>query len=130
MGYESKLIIGLRWHLNCGRDYCEKIMILNLGKMADANFNNTGSKLFTREIDFDLFMDDGDTRYKEDRSGSICKYASLKDVVKYLKEYNDKLKAKGNYYRRSDLAYKALKAFKKKDWEDDYSELVVVHYGY
>lgn len=130
MGYESKLIVGLRGHSNYGRDYCENLMVLDLCKMDDMNFNNMGSKLFTREIDFDLFKDDGNTRYKEDCYGSICKYASLQDVVEYLKEFNDKLKANGKYYRRSDMAYKALKAFKKKDWENDDYELVVVHYGY
>lgn len=135
MGYESKLIVGHRDHFNkydqtSIRDFCEVIMTLDLSCMCDARFSNQNHELFDKEIDFDLFKDDGNTLYNKDDYGNVCYYTSLDNVIKYLEKTT---KEKG-YYRRADLALKALKAFKKRDWNwkspTGYGELVVVHYGY
>lgn len=132
MGYESQLIIGRRTHFadKEGRDFCDKIMTINLCKMGHRNFSNP-SRLFNKEIDFNLYMDDGNTLYDEDDYGCKCYYAPIKSVIRCL----EKLAKENEYYRRTDLALKALKAFKSKDWcwkaaDGSYSELVVIHYGY
>lgn len=133
MGYESKLIVGCRNHFAnriSGRDFCENIMTLDLAKVCSMDFCNP-SKLFNKEVDFNLYMDDGNTVYDEDRYGSKCCYAPLKKVISCL----EKLTKEATYYRRTALALKVLKAFKTKDWEwktedGSYAELVVIHYGY
>ena len=132
MGYESKLIIGFRNHYEHSntRDYCQAIMTLRLSKMGDERFSNYKHELFDKPIDFDLYMDDGNTLYDKDNYGDVCHYTSLDNIIKYLKEVNETCE----YYRRSAVALKALKAFKKSDWNwkspTGYGELVVVHYGY
>lgn len=130
MGYESKIIVGYRNHFTnrrSGRDYCENIMTLDLCKVGSSDFLNT----FNKEIDFDLYKDDGNTVYDKDCYGDTCCYAPIKDVISCL----EKLAKEEGYYRRTDLALKALKAFKTEDWEwksenGSYGELVVVHYGH
>lgn len=129
MGYESKLIVGLRNHFNHTkhRDYCQDIMTLNLSKMGDSRFSNFSHELFDKKIDFDLYREDGNTVYEKDDCGDICHYTSLNRVIEALED----ISKSQPYYRRADLALKALKAFKDKDWTVKGSaELVVVHFGY
>lgn len=139
MGYESKLIIGCRNHFagrtnKTGkteiRDYCERIMTIDLSKVGNTDFYNP-SNLFNKEIDFDLYMEDGNNRYDVDCYGNKCCYAPIKKVIRFL----EKLTKKEEYYRRTDLALKVLKSFKPEDWEwesenGSYGKLVVVHFGY
>lgn len=134
MGYESRLIVGFRNHCDSEqkaghKDFCQTLMVLELSCVGAEEFNNRSNKLFDKEIDFDLYMDDGDTCYYEDKYGDVCHYTSISNVIKFLAEYNKTQ----DYYRRTDFALKALKSFKKKDWcwkkGKDYGELVVVHYA-
>lgn len=138
MGYESKIIVGCRNHFvgktKTGktvkteiRDYCERIMTLDLSKVGSSEFLKT----FNKEIDFDLYMEDGNTLYDRDCYGDKCCYAPIKKVIRCL----EKLTKKDEYYRRTDLALKVLKSFKPEDWEwkaedGSYGKLVVVHFGY
>ena len=81
------------------------------------NFEN----IFTTPIDFDLYIDGGDTITREDKYGSHCKMASISTVLRELTKYNAE-----NSYRRLKPCIGLLLGFDEKEWND----LEVVHYGY
>lgn len=117
MGYESRVFV-----VNVTRgdryDFAEKVAEVDMSKMG---YNNGWRELFTREIDYKLFMDDGNTEFDEDKYGEHLKAAPVERVLEWLKEYMKKDK-----YRRLPLLYGLLKGIKEKQWD----EIEVVHYGY
>ena len=139
MGYESRIYIGLRHHYTTKsvkvtteevqRDYTERLGIIDLSKMGYDGFNT----LFDKEVDFDIYKEDGNTLVEEDSYGDICKYTTINPLYKYLKE---EIK-KGETYRRLFYLYDIVKSFKKnrKQWEyksldGSYDKIVFIHWGY
>ena len=100
------------------------------------------SKLFDKEINFNLYGDDGDTLITEDCYGDVCHYTNSNKVLKWLKESVKNDIEKGEVpYRRSLMLLDFLKGLKKnrKSWESKYTDnngkkcsekIVLVHYGY
>lgn len=139
MGYESRVYIGLLHDKSTRKvkAWCEKLATFELCKM-ERDF----PKLFDKEINFNLFGDDGDTLIVEDRYGDICHYTNLNKVLKWLKESVKNDIEKGEVpYRRSVTLLDFLKGLKKnrKSWESKYTDndgkkhsikIVIVHYGY
>ena len=138
MGYESKLYIVDRneyenFKGTAKNVYGDVIATYDLSKMGDGDFY----ALFTKDIDFDLTdnylydskvsAEKGEDYYtmvedNRDCYGDLCKYAEIDDVIAYLENYM----TTKDYYRRVAPLLALLKGLNKEDW----TNLVVVHYGY
>lgn len=118
MGYESRLYV-VNKTLVCGlsgRPWYETIAIFNLGKVYAV------SNIMTKypETKGFVFADDGNTEIVEDEYGSALKEVPLKDAIEIIERAND------NIYKRYKPCLMLLKAFKEEDWR----EIVVLHFGY
>lgn len=125
MAYESKIIIA-----NTHREkdkksedfgkayYAEIVAVFNLSCMG---YNNGWKELFNKEIDFELYIEDGDNATRIDKYGEVMKEAELGAVVEWLENWADT-----NTYRRTPPFFAALKALDPGAWD----ELHIVHYGY
>ena len=117
MGYESRVFV-VDVHRRTNFIYAEKVASMNLCKMGS---NNGWLELFSKEIDYTLFMDDGNTEFDTDRYGDHMKSCSIEKVIAWLEN-----EMQHNSYRRLSILYGLLKGFKQDEWEN----LEVVHYGY
>lgn len=129
MGYESRIIIA-----NAHREqnpksehygevyYAEAVVDIRLGCMG---YNNGWRELFTKEIDFDLYVDSEDKATREDKYGNTMKEGDFESVVQWLENTASAL-WENNPYRRIAPLLGALKGFDPTQWD----ELHVVHYGY
>ena len=141
MGYESKIYI-IEKRRNS--DYGSVVAMMDLCKFDyDSGFHD----LFVHPIDFDAYYDDGNTLIKEDRYNTLCHYAYLEDVMKWLKPYYKEKKrqyGKHGMYRRLRPMYNLLKSYNNGQWitnklknpkknilkEENYYDILVLHYGY
>lgn len=121
MGYESRVIIVDRNEIERkdGMPYvwAEQIADVKMSKMYDGF-----TDLFDKEIDYELFIDNGDETTKTDKYGVVMRYTDCKTVIDYL----EKLIADGEDYRRLTVLLGLLKGFNEGQWND----IQVVHYGY
>ena len=135
MGYESKIVvIDRREHEATGKHpawvYGSEIARFDLSKMGYERVDGKEFReVFSAPIDFDLYVanDDGeihpDEYWREDCYGEHCKMASVDDVLQWL-EKSEVLKE----YRRAKLFYDFLRVL--KEHENEYQQIVLVHYGY
>ena len=121
MGYESRVFIVNRNEINREQDtpyvWGEKIADIKMSCMYDGF-----TALFNKEIDYELYIDNGDESTKTDRYGATMTYTNCKTVVDYL----EKLIADGENYRRLSLLLGLLKGIDESQWSD----IQIVHYGY
>ncbi len=125
MAYESKIIIANAHRENNEKSddfgkvyYAEIVTVFNLSCMG---YNNGWKELFDKEIDFDLYIEDGDHATRTDKYGEIMKEAELGAVIEWLEKWADT-----NTYRRTPPFLAALKTLDPGAWD----ELHIVHYGY
>lgn len=133
MGYESKVLIGVRneyEYPNGNKHICfDEIARFDLCKMGYEEVNGKRfPDVFRKEIDFDLycmtdeyFAEDADRRI--DCYGEHCKMASLGSIITWL-EKSETMKE----YRRAKVFHDCLKAIAKNHHE--FGEIVAVHFGY
>lgn len=143
MGYESKIVvIDRREHEATEKHpawvYGSEIARFDLGKMGYEKYpvNNyddlrTFRDLFTVPIDFDLSVQNEDSNtvypdeyWREDMYGEHCKYTTdIDSVIAWMERYLEH-----DDYRRAALFYDFLRVL--KEHEDEYQQIVLVHYGY
>lgn len=121
MSYESRIIIVNRNVIE-RRDgtlwvYGDQIASIDMSCMCQGFV-----ELFKNEIDYELYIDDGNESTNKDCYGKVMTYTDCKTVIKYLK----KLIANGHNYRRLTMLLGLLKGINEDQWED----IQVVHYGY
>lgn len=121
MAYESRIFIVNRSELDNDDGttyvYAQQIADINMGRM-DEDF----LKLFNKEIDYELFIKDGDDSTQTDGYGDIMKYTDCKTVITLI----EKLIDNGDDYRRLPMLLGLLKGINEKQWDN----IQVVHYGY
>lgn len=126
MSYESRIFVVDRSEIDiCTPPYIygEKIADIKMGCMYGAPDEDEGFlDLFQYEIDYTLFIDNGDEDTKTDKYGEVTRYADCKTVIEWL----EKAMANGDTYRRLPLLLGLLKGINEDDWHD----IQVVHYGY
>ena len=125
MSYESKVIIANTHRETNKKDknygkvyYAEILCVFNLSCMGSTN---GWRSLFNKEIDFELFIEDGDHSTKEDKYGAVMKEADIQEVIQWLETKGAEMN-----YRRVPPILASLKAINPEQWD----ELHVVHYGY
>lgn len=116
MGYESRVYL-VEVHRSLDYVYGEQIAEVRMCQMNDRNWLN----LFTRPIDYKLYMDDGNTEFDTDFYGDHLTACPITDVIAYLEK-----KMKVDPYRRLGLLYGLLTGIEPKKWEN----LELVHFGY
>ena len=123
MGYESKIIVAVRYEM-ANSIWFNQLATIDLSR-CDGNFRD----IFTTEVESDIYGDgyepnDSENTFvmTEDRYGDICKYTDVQTVIDYL----EKAMTRG-HYRRYAVALATLKAFAMENWE---GKIVVIHYGY
>ena len=118
MGYESRLYIveESNFKIPCdnGKTWAEVIGMVDLCVCYPIK------DVFTKVANGYIYADDGNTRIEEDKYGEPLSVASLKDVIKKLKEI-----IKETDYRRAKVALGFLESVYK-----DMPDCVVYHYGY
>ena len=127
MGYESKLYIKRRSEFDTPKGtkivLADDVMIFDLSKMGYEKVNGkTFHQIFTREIDYPLFSENGTPIYI-DCYGEHCKAATIKEVVGWLVQS----KTISEYWRAEALVPVLLSI---DNCFDGNGELEVVHYGY
>lgn len=118
--------------------YCSKIYVID--RMGDFGrilatydsgtiFTNYSSyvDLFTNEIDFRVYMYDGDTEITRDKYNSVCCYCTIDEFIGWLKDTINFQKSLGCKGITLKPMYKFLKALKKCYTR---SNLIILHYGY
>ena len=121
MSYESRIFVVERTEHKepngNGWIYAEKIADIKMSAMP-ISFAN----LFTKDIDYTLYIDSGERDTNTDMYGIVMKYTDVHTVVDYL----EKLIDSGETYRRLSLLLGMLKGIDTSQWND----IQIVHYGY
>ena len=125
MGYESKLYIvnKLPEHMvikDNGMQYCELIAMVDLCKYYKWSEKATN---YPRTNCY-FYAEDGNKQIVEDGYGYPLKEISLDDAIEIL----DEAFYSGDNYRRLGPALTLLQSL--KDNENQWNEIVVLHYGY
>lgn len=125
MGYESKLYIvdKLPEHVaikDNGMQYCSLIAMVDLCKYYE--WSNKAIKYPKTNCYF--YAEDGNKQIVEDGYGESLKEIPLNDAIEILEEkfYS------GDSYRRLGPALALLQSL--KDNENQWNEIVILHYGY
>ena len=120
MAYESRVyVVNVHRHqINENVIYAEIIAVVNMSKMG---YDNGWKNLFTTNIDYKLFKDDGDTEFNTDEYGEHMKSCSIDHVIKWLEE-----RMQHDSYRRLPVLYGLLKSFTEDSWPN----IEIVHFGY
>ena len=121
MSYESRIFVVERNEIE-NRDgtsyvYAEKIADIKMSAMP-ISFAN----LFTKDIDYTLYIDSGEHDTNTDMYGIVMKYTDVQTVIDYLENLIDS----GETYRRLPLLLGMLKGIDTSQWND----IQIVHYGY
>ncbi len=116
MAYESKVYIVE--HIS-GFEYGNRIAEVRLSKMS---CESGWRELFTKNIDYKLFMDDGNTEFDTDRYGEHLKSCSIEVVTEWV----EKEMQHSGYNWRLPILYGLLKGFAQANLR----KLEVVHFGY
>lgn len=116
MGYESRVYL-VEVHRHREYVYGERIAEVRMCKMNDENWLN----LFTKPIDYKLYMDDGNTEFDTDSYGDHLTACPIADAIAYLEE-----KMKTDSYRRLPLLYGLHAGINPEQW----GHLELVHFGY
>lgn len=113
MAYESRVYI-----IEDNGSFHEKIASINMSKIPNAN---SWLSLFTDEINYKLFIYDGDTETDTDCYGERMKEAPIEKVIEWIEK-----EMPNSDYRRLSVLYSLLKGFNPEQW----NAIKVVHYGY
>ena len=90
-------------------------------RLCGMGHNNGWRELFTKDIDYKLYMDDGNTMFDTDCYGDHLKSCTIDKVAGWLEK-----EMQNTNYRRLPILYGLLKGFSPEQWKN----LEVVHYGY
>lgn len=125
MGYESKLVIVKKSHLNSDPDcnnkvWAEKIAEIRLCVVHGEVYSKILDYPITNNYYYEHLVDDP---IIEDMYGDELREIPLNDCITILETANT-----SDYYRRYTVALGLLKSFNTNDWCD--GEIVVLHYGY
>lgn len=113
MGYESKVYIVDRH----SKDYADIIATIKLSTMC-----NGFTELFTEDIDYKIFAEDGNHDTDTDRYGDHIKSGNKEKIIEYL----ENLIESGETYSRVKPLLYLLRGFNSDKWKD----LQILHYGY
>ena len=118
MGYESKIYVVEKFGVknNNGKQYGQVIAMYDMCKFGDF------CDIFKTTTDCFIYADDGDTEITKDKYDMPLMETSINVVIEYLENYVQTQ----DYYRRINPLLEMLKAIKQDDWKD----IVVLHYGY
>ena len=125
MGYESKLIIIKKSHLNSDPDcnnkvWAEKIAEVRLCVVDDEVYSKIQDYPITNSYYYEHLVDEP---ILKDMYGDELREIPLEDCIEILETANKK-----DPYRRYTIALGLLKSFNKNDWRD--GDIVILHYGY
>ena len=135
MGYESKIIIVDRSECEMPNGktwvYGDEIARFDLSKMGNELVNGKLFRnVFHTPVDFNLYVNNEDPNvsysesyWREDMYGAVCKWASVDEVMSWLKNSET-----AQTYRRAKLFFDFLRVLKMH--ESEYGQICVVHYGY
>ena len=122
MSYESRVFVVNRNEIEHGDGtsfvYAEQIADIKMSRMYYSGF----AKLFDKEVDYELYIDNGDKATQTDKYGDVMTYTDCQTVIAYL----EKLIADGENYRILTLLLGLLKGIDEKQWDN----IQIVHYGY
>lgn len=117
MGYESKIfVVDVRRYGDW--NFAERIATFDLCVLG---YKDNFEGIFKNPIDYELYMEDGNTLFDKDRYGQHLHSAPISAVVEKLEEM-----AKNDNYRRFAPCIALLKGFDESQWHC----LEVVHYGH
>ena len=120
MAYESRVyVVNVHRHpeIKCAI-YAETIAVVNMCKM---DYNSGWHNLFTTDIDYKLFKDDGNTEFDTDSYGQHMKSCPVEKVIEWLETQMQR-----DNYRRLPVLHGLLSGFTQDAWPN----IEVVHYGY
>ena len=138
MGYESKIyIVNVRDHNRPALDkttnkpildennrpiiykgYGQIVAMMDMCKMG---YDNGWRELFTEDIDYTIYAENGDEDTDTDCYGDHIKSGDINSIIGWLEN-----QIKKDNYRRLKPLLGLLKSFNLEEWKD----LQVVHYGY
>ncbi len=122
MGYESRLYVvdkGNLYDPNINMIYGEVIAVFDLSRVYPVSYKLRGYP----ETNVYIYSADGNTRIIEDKYGERLTEIPIDDAIKII----EKAAEEDHWnYRRWKPVLGLLKGFKKEEW----SNLVVLHYGY
>lgn len=138
MGYESKIyIVNVLSHKHTvinpdtQKPYLDKNgepmidngygQIVAMIDMCKMGYDNGWRELFTKEIDYQIYAENGNESTNKDCYGEHIKSGDINAIIAWLE---NQIK-KDNYRRLKPLLY-LLKAFNPEEWDD----LQVLHYGH
>ena len=126
MGYESKLFI-VNTKKRCvgfpnkqGKEYAQIIATFDVCKFP------MFQRLFTKETNYFIYADDGNTEITEDLYGKPLTEASVQEVIDCLNNF--KVDDESYYQRRIIPLLDLLQAC--RDNESEWDGLAVLHYGH
>lgn len=116
MGYKSRIYVvqpttSTYYNKEVTQTYCIELAKFNLGKVV---YSSKFTDIFTKESDYFLYADDGNTILLEDKYDKPLRQCSIADFMNFNTD---------NIYINSVKQY--LEYFTKK-----YNNLVILHYGY
>ena len=120
MSYESRVFIVNRNEIEGANGkyvFADKIADIKMSSMY-----NGFTDLFSKEIDYQLYIDNGDEATQTDKYGDTMTYTDCQTVITYL----ENLIADGENYRRLTILLGLLKGIDETEWND----IQIVHYGY
>lgn len=125
MGYESKLIIVKKSHLDVDPDcnnkvWAEKIAEVRLSKVDNQVYSKIKDYPVTNYYYYEHFVDEPIIK---DMYGDELREIPLNDCIAILETA-----IKTDPYRRYTIALGLLKSFNVNDWRD--GDIIVLHYGY
>lgn len=138
MGYESKVyVVNVLEHRHplvnrvtkqpCLDENGKQIMAEGYGQivamidMCKMGYDSGWKELFTKEIDYKIFAENGDEDTDEDCYGEHIKSGDITAIISWLEN-----QIKIEHYRRLKPLLSLLRGFTPDEWED----LQVLHYGH
>ena len=122
MGYESKLVVVMKWSFEDSDTFGETVAELNLAGMPNSFFPI--DETFENELEEGkkIYMNDGEvSEVDEDKYGERLRYTTPEKLIQVLHKCEGE-----EHYRRTEMAINLLKSFTTKDWNN----IFVFHYGY
>lgn len=120
MAYESRIYLVEVHHMGEAKSgkvfFAETVAVFNLSSMGGG-----WTSLFSKPIDFEIYAENGNDKFCEDRYGDHLKSADFDKVINWLEAAKER-----DPYRRIPPVLGMLKGFDRNQWED----LQIVHYGY
>lgn len=117
MGYESKVYVCEK-HKSNMFDYNECICAVEMSKVG---YDYNWIELFDKELTGSFYGMETDEHISKDKYGDSLRYTSINKVLIWLENIMEV-----EHYRRFTILYNVLKSFDADEWSD----LIVVHYGH